>query len=420
MRSGISLGLLAGGNIIIAFLFQFAIITVIGPGHSTDAFFAAGTIPQTLIATFSVVLSSVLIPIFSGEHTSRQNEDAWNYLYFFGLVLSGIALLLWMSAPWWVRLLFPGFDDENAKLCVTLARIQILSLPIVGIASLISAVHYARSRFVFVELCTFVPAILSVVLMYPLLQIYGIVAAAWLVLLRSGLQLAAQLSAIERPASAFGIPTGTRIAWSRAKPILAGNLFYKTDPVIDRYLLSTSAPGDISLLALAQQAYSAASSVIGKVWGSTSLPKLSLYFKSRDHHGFSGFYHRRLGLVLAVCVGIYLVILVIGEPMLNVALGHGKISGEDVHRLWSLMILLGGVFIFGCVGVILASAFYARGDTRTPTNLGVVTYMFFIIIKCLSYFSFGLVGIALAASAYYMISALLLYWLLPITREKKS
>src|SRR3989441_11667285 len=79
----------------------------------------------------------------------------------------------------------------------------------------------------------------------------------------------------------------------------------------------------------------------------------------------------------------------------------------NVHSLWLIMIALLGVLVGGTIGQITAVAFYAMGDTRTPTMLFVWTFTIYIPIKFLVFVRYGLLGLAIATSVHLIINFVL-------------
>jgi len=54
------------------------------------------------------------------------------------------------------------------------------------------------------------------------------------------------------------------------------------------------------------------------------------------------------------------------------------------------------------LGGIAVNGFYAAGDTRTPTWVGVVSYTVYLPIKIVVFFQYGLLAMAICASGHYM------------------
>ena len=87
----------------------------------------------------------------------------------------------------------------------------------------------------------------------------------------------------------------------------------------------------------------------------------------------------------------------------------GELATNAGATLSRLMI---GLLIGGSAGQITAVAFYAMGDTKTPTMLFVWTFTIYIPIKVLVFLQYGLLGLAIATSVHLMINFLLQFLIL--------
>lgn len=413
MRTHLMLGVLVALNTFGLFLTQLLVFTAFGTGATTDAFMAASTVPQALTLIVSVSLYNVLVPLFAGEERERQHEDGWGVLYLLAVVVTAFSGILYASCSWWIPLVFPGFSQETATLCITLTRIQLFSMLFTVSAGVATAIYHARHQFVPVAARTLAVTSLSVLLLYYLLPRFGVVAAAWVVLLAAILQFVALVPALGWPRKGVSFSPAVRASWKNIKPMLAGNTYYKTEMLVDRYLLSMGGAGDLSLYALGRQIYDAAGGIISKVLGNTAIPRLAIFFKARDRSGFEALGRRRLGILCWIAVLGYLLLLFSGESLLSLLVGYGQMKEESIHQLWQLMVLLGGTFVFGIAGSLLAGMFYAIGDAKTPTYMSIVSFTFFIAIKVLSYRYFGIYGLCIATTVYFLTNALLMLLVFP-------
>ena len=110
-----------------------------------------------------------------------------------------------------------------------------------------------------------------------------------------------------------------------------------------------------------------------------------------------------LGITVAGGVALF----AIGEPMLRLMIGHGGITTQNVHTLWWIMLALVGVLIGGAAGQVISGAFYAIGDTRTPTMLFIGTYTVYIPLKILAFLHYGVIGLAVATSMHLTVNFVL-------------
>ena len=94
MQQAVSLGILSGANLLITIIIQWQVLTVLGPGPETDAFFASVTIPQLLLSIVTGSLVHVLVPLLSGEKQERLNRDAWTVFLVVGIIFGATAVVL--------------------------------------------------------------------------------------------------------------------------------------------------------------------------------------------------------------------------------------------------------------------------------------------------------------------------------------
>lgn len=415
MKLAIKLGALSATNIGIAFLLQWYVFVQLGPGVETDALFAGMTIPQLVLAIISASLMHVLVPLLSGESEDRRRKDAWGFLALIGGLFGLLAILLYVAAPWWVPFTVPGFDEAGRSLTVELARIQLIGMVFAAINGVQWAVYHARQQFLWAESTPILASATAFLLLIWALPRFGVIAAAWINTLNMGAQTLLLAPGMGRPVRPDLKSTTIREAWQRIKPLLLGTAYYKTDPLVDRFLLSMAGSGSLSLYYLAQQIYGAASQVFNKAIAAPLVPVLSILHKAGDKAGFRRTYHRKLLQVGAVSLTGLLILGLFGQAALDLLIGHGSVSASNVAELWWIMIWLGGMFIGGAVGQICSSSFYACGDTLTPTRMSMFTYTIYIPIKVVVFNFWGVVGLAIVTSIYYMTNLLLQIYFL----EKK-
>ena len=402
MKQAVQLGALSAANIGLAFLFQWYALTQLGPGVATDALFAGMTIPQLVLAVISGSLMHVLVPLLAGEGEERLRHDAWAFLTLVGGLFGLLAVLLYVLAPWWVPLTVPGFDAAGQALTVDLTRIQLIGMVFAAINGVQWAAYHARQQFVWAEFTPILASTVALLLLIWALPRFGVIAAAWISTLRMGLQTLLLAPGMGRPVRPDLKSAAIRQAWQRIKPLLLGTAYYKTDPLVDRFLLSTASSGSLSLYYLAQQIYGAVSQVLNKAIAAPLVPMLSKLHKAGDKDGFRRTYHRKLMQVGAVSVAGLIILGLFGQGMLDLLVGHGNVSANNVAELWWIMIWLGGMFVGGAMGQISSSSFYASGDTTTPTRIGIYSYTFYIPAKFVLFYYFGVSGLALVTSIFFL------------------
>ena len=404
----------------LAILMPWYVVTRLGVGIETDAFFASGALPQLIFLVASFSLTQVLIPLLATEDERTFRRDAWGFFLSVTGLFSLLGVVLFVLAPYWVPLLVPGFSDEAKQLAISLSRIQMLAM--VGNASVavLWSVHYARQKFIWAELSPVFANLLSLLFLFWTLPQYGIVAAAWANVLNLALKLGFLMPLLGRWQWPQWDSYAMREAWRRVKPFLLGQTYSKSDPLVDRFLTSMGTAGNLSLLYIGQQIYSALNLIITKAISAPTLPRLALAAQSGEWIRFRRTYRQRLWWMAGLGIAAGVILLVFGESLLHLMIGHGGITAQNVRLLWWIMLALSGLLIGGTAGQVTSVAFYAMGDTKTPTMLFIWTFTIYIPIKVLVFLHYGLVGLAVATSAHLLLNFLLQFIILERVTARKQ
>ena len=391
-------------NIASNLLFQWMLLTILGPGVMTDALFAGLTLPQLFTAIVGSSLTQVLIPILVEEPYEDQRRDAWTLFTYSAALFTSLAIALIVVADWWVPLTVPGFTADTKLTTVELARISLLGVMFTGVSAVQAAMGFARRKYLWTDAAPMTANLLSVLLLLLLLPQYGIWAAAWISVLRLLVQMLLLLPVMGKPAMPESSRPLIQIAMRRLKPILIGASYYKLDPLLDRYLLSAALTGSLSLLYFAQQLHSVASQVLVKTFVVPAITELAALHKKFDRATFSLILRHTLRMTLIVSLLSVFAVWLVGDTLLAWGMAHGKFSNKHAHELWELLVLSAGMLVGGALGALTSGAFYARGDTFTPTWLGALSFTVAIAVKVFAFKLYGTQGLAVAISTYYLSS----------------
>ncbi|MDQ2855492.1 MAG: virulence factor MviN, partial [Acidobacteriota bacterium] len=189
MKQTATLALLAGANILVTLLFQWYVITQLGVGIETDALFAGMAVPQLILMVVSSSLTHVLVPLLATEDSDTFRQNSWGFFLGISGIFTVLALVLYITATFWVGWLVPGFSKTAQALTVTLTRIQLVSMIFTASMSVLWSVYHAKQRFIWVEVSTLLSSLIALVLLVALLPAYGVIGAALLIVLRTGLQV---------------------------------------------------------------------------------------------------------------------------------------------------------------------------------------------------------------------------------------
>jgi len=369
------LALFAIGSQMLALVRDRLLAHSFGAGSELDLYYAAFRIPDLLFALFSSVLSVyVLLPFVTQARAEKDAAAGARILSqmfsLFVLVYAGVALILFILAPYIVDKVFPGFADE-ASLLVLLIRILLLQPFLLGLSSLYGVVTQLSQRFILYALSPLIynlGIIAGIVFFYPTLGLSGLVVG---VVLGAAGHLLIQLPLVSGSELTFRFVRD--IDWSLIRRVLSFAFpraitlsIHQVVLLILIGLASLMTAGSVSVFQFAFNLQSVPLAVIGMSYSVAAFPVLADLYARQDkaafaYHVVSAFRH-----IIFWSLPIIALVIVLRAQIVRVVLGSGEFSWNDT-RLTAAMLAL---FVFSLIAqslmLLLIRTFYAGGNTRTP------------------------------------------------------
>jgi putative peptidoglycan lipid II flippase len=392
-----SIAALAALNMILGFVFQWLPVLRLGVGASTDAFLFSAIVPQIVLAIGALGLTAVLTPVLAVADTESFRTSAWTCAH--GVFLGAVVVngLLFVFAHVWVPWVVPGFQAPTQDLAASLVRVQLIATVLTAVLAVTWAACYAREQFLWVETAGVIASAAGLLVLWGTIDRLGVLGAVWALVARSAVQVALLVPALGRFKRPVWRAPQVQQVWRRLLPVAGGSIWYKSDPLVERFFASFAAPGQLSLFHLASQCYAAGNQIVTKALINPVVPALARAAAGSRWTEFSQSSRRRLLEILTLTVAMSIGVALIGEPLGRLILGS-RAASTDVSTFAMLMIVLGGVQIGGACGQMSASTFIAYGDTRTPTAVGVAVFTIGVPLKTLLLWQFGIAGLAAATS----------------------
>ncbi len=403
------MGILSSFNMVLVLIFHWYFITELGAGVESDSLYAAITIPQLVVSILNGTLLVVLIPILGNLTENEQTQAAWSLFTIVGISLIAFYILLYLTTSWWISLIVPGFSKDAQILMLELVRILLIGMVFGGANTVQLSVCKAREQYVKVEIYIIISNILSLLLLTISIPYFGIKAVAWIFTLRLMIQAILFIPSMGKPIYFKFINKVNLLVWKRLKPLFLGTSFYTSDPLIDRFLLSTSNSGSISLYYISQQILGAVSEIISRSISSPLILKLSKLYEVKDNINFIKLYNKYLIYISLLSFGIISIIFLLGNEIINYIMKNKSLTNNQIDIIWLILILMSGRLALGNIGLVMTSMLYSKGDTRIPTNVGVKSFILGTIIKIIMFNYFGVLGLAFSVTVYYAIYISILY-----------
>ena len=363
-----------------------AIAYAFGANAATDAFWVAFRIPNFLRRLFAEGSFSVaFVPVFTEVKEKRSHAELRELMARTAGTLGGVLFVVtalgMLGAHWVAGVFAPGAIDEPEKFALTtnLLRVMFPFLLCVSLTALAAAALNSFHRFmlpaltpVIMNLCMIVAA-----LWWSKAFEVPIMALGWAIFIAGILQLLVQLPALAR-LDLLALP---RWGWRHADvrrilklmvPTLFGSSVAQVNLLLDTLIASFLITGSQTWLAQTDRLLEFPLGVFGVALGTVILPSLSRHHVATDHQGFARALDWGLRTALLISVPAMLALVLLAKPMLATLLQHGRFTAHDVDMAaLSLSALAFGLPAFALVKVV-APAFYARQDTRTPVRAGIV------------------------------------------------
>ena len=392
-------------------------------GPAADAYNTALNFPNLFRRIFAEgAFAAAFVPAYArtlekdGEAVAdKVATDALAAVAFATVALTIVAQL---TMPWLMTVINVGFLDDPArfKLAVILTQITMPYLPCMAIAALLSGVLNARGRFI---VSGAYPILLNLIMLAAVIpargdQVGAAYAASWAVL-AAGVSQAGLCWWAARKAGAdirLAFPTlspAVKAIIITAIPAAIGNSATQINVFISGNL-SSFVDGGRTWLATADRLYQLPLGLVGVAIGIALLPRLSRAVASEDHQQQQASMDEALILSMALTLPAAAALMAMPYFLIDALFTRGAFLAFDAVNTAEALFQFGwGVPAFVLIR-ILAPAFFARGDTRTPMTFSLVSVAVNAALAIGLFFGAGLgiAGIAAAVSGAAWTNVLLL------------
>lgn len=421
MKLGISLGALAGLQLLASLALQLVVLRLVGAGALTDAYMAAQTLPILLVAVLATPLQALWQPRLAVAASGRAQWRAQQGLAQTQVLwlVGGTALAAAASAPQWLPRLFPGLPVSTHSVAVDITRVLCVGALLNSHALLLTVALRAQERLVIAEVVTTAGALAAVAAAVSLVPQTGVMGAAYIGAARAAVVCAVLYFLADRPllASARALSAGN--AWHPLRPLLTGTSIYKLSPLVDRYWGSLAPVGGLTLLTLSQTGIGAVAQMVERAVCMPVTPQLARLAQGAQYGQMRALIRDRITRVTLI-VGMALLMLVLVRPAWPAALNSAlHLSEASAVQMWWICLLLLGYLHVAAAGALPMAAFIALGDSRTPVRIGVIGFVVGIGLKSVGFVVAGLPGLALATSLYYAANLLVMWRVLESRLEAR-
>jgi putative peptidoglycan lipid II flippase len=394
--------------------------------YSGDAFVIAYRIPNLLRRLVAEgALTSAFVPTFT-RYMKREDEAAmWRFVASVGSLLTAILGILVVGgilmSPLIVQGLAWGYGDTPGKIELTVAlnRVMWPYIFFISLSALAAAILNAFGSF---ALPAFTPVLLNLSIIGCALLFRHTFrdpafALAAGVLVGGVLQLVIQVPALVRHGFRFVVPrpldrAGVREVGRLMLPRVFGVGITQINLVVDSQFATSLRSGSASFLYYANRVTELTLGVFGISLSTVILPALSKAAVEGDRERVLQTLSTAMRLLLFVTLPATTGLILLRMPIIHVLFENGRFGPDDTRFTAEALACYSlGLLPYAAVNV-LATAFYAHRDTRTPVKVGLATFGLHLGLNFALRGPLQHAGIALSTALSAFVDAALLAWLL--------
>ena len=419
IKKGSALSLLTLVSRILGLLREMTKASFLGTTALSDAFSVAFLLPnlfRRLFAEGSIAVA--FIPTYK-EHLLEKNREKtreflsciFTFLTFFVtlMVVAGI-----LTAPLLVRLFGVQEYDET----VLLTRVMFPFLGFISLAALFQGVLNSLHIFTPSGMAPILLNIITILSAYVLSQYTANSARAMAigVLVGGFLSMAIQLPFVLKQGQSFFITTlkqvinnpGTRKVMRLISPTIIGMAAYQINDLVSTALGARAGEGVVSGLQYSLRLQELILGVFAVSIGTVLLPNLAEYAKTSQWETYNKRLAFSMNIIALITIPITFFALSEGQSLIRLLFQNRSFDETSVQLTLSAFTFhMPGLF-FIALNRILAPAFYAQSDTKSPALAGIISMMVNIILATILVGPMSGAGIALALSLASVVNTILL------------
>lgn len=399
---------------------------IFGAGAAFDAFVVAFKIPNLMRRLFGEgAFAHAFVPTLMEYRIQHSHADVKAFLDSVAGFLSAAALLAVIIgeifAPVLVTIFAPGFIHDSARylLAVKLIRITQPYLFSIALVALAGAILNTYQRF---AISAFTPVLLNLVLILVAClwtphvgPESRIIVLAWGVFISGVIQLIIQWPVLKRlrllpkPAWSGWREDRVKRVFQRIIPALLGVSVAQVSLLIDNLFASFLPVGSLSWLYYSDRLIYLPLGVIGVALATVVMPSLSTHHHRRSDEAFAATLDWGLRCVMTIAVPAAAGLMVLAGPVLATLMYHGAFTVRDVEMTQRSLIAFAAGLPAWMLIKMMASAFYARHDIKTPAQIAVFAILLNIVFNFVLVHPFLHAGLALSTTLASWFNALLLF-----------
>ncbi len=395
-----------------------------GP-DSTDAFFAAFTIPDFFFFTLAAgALGVAFMPVLSDRLHKGDRKGVWllssSLMNLLAIIMGALGVIMFVFArPLIHYIVAPGLSGDQLDNAVTIMRLIAFNPLLFTISGILTSVQQTFGRFFFYAISPIFYNLSIIASIFIFKDSLGLV----------GLGVGALAGAILQLVIVFIGVLGLRFHWSPhimwqsqdfriiLRQLPARSIDQGIDQVgniVDTHLASGLGQAFISYYNYAFTLHTAPILLLGTAISTAAYPRLT----SRLSQGRTDLFRKDFLMILRILLWLSLPVAVVSF----FARGYlaRMIFGDNAPQIATIFGYLTAAIVFRSIYAIMSRWFYAQKDSKTPLLVSIFTIGLNITLAIILSrpSAYGVAGLALAQSIVAFVEVLILSVIM-LSRDRK-
>lgn len=391
-------------------------------------YYAAFRIPNMIFELLVMgALATAFIPVFTGYLDTKGKEKAFEMASM--VINAGILLFALFSIPICIfsdpisRILAPGFTNDQVILMSSFTRIMVLAqvFPLI-IGNFFTGILQSYRNFIIPSIAPVVyniGIIFGIILLTPFIGLYApvigvVIGSVLFVLVQIPLVLSYGYS--HKWSFTFNHP-GIYEVGKLMLPRTLGLAVSQIDTTFDLILSSLLGAAAVTVFNFAQHLQQVPIGLFGASIAQAALPTLSSLYAQKDSENFKTIFLSAYNQILFAVIPLSVILIVLRIPIVRLVFGASTLFDWMSTVSTGKTLALFSISLFAQALVnLLARAFYAMHDSRTPVIIGTISVAVNTVLSVLfvMYYHMDVWSLGLSTSISSTINLILLLYYLDI------
>ena len=406
---------------LLGFFRESLIAAKFGSGIEADAFFIALSASALITDFLKESVRTTYIPIASEVEAKTGKESKIHFtnnmlnilliISFFASVLSII------FAPALVKLIGVGFQGEQFKLAVTLARIGMPTIIFAGVIGTLTGYLNSEEKYRATGMLGVPYNLVYIVFLLFLANTFGIMGLMVAGVIGTFTQVLIQIPEAKSTGYKYAFVVDFRDKYLSkvlrlSVPILIGVAISNVGVIVDKSLATTLTTGSVSALNYSNKLNALISSVFIMAITTVVFPKLSKAAAQNDYSEVKRIMHYGMKLVMVVTIPAMVGLMVLAVPIVSIAFERGAFTVDDTIMTSQALVGYSLGLIAIALRLVIVKVYYSLKDTTMPMVLGFISTGFDIALNFAFIGIWKHVGLALSTSVGEIILVIMLFYVL--------